>query len=302
MAESGILELSNEPPKRRRNMTGPAIVVGVDGSPGADHALRWALGLAERAGGSVKAAMSWEYPALAMLPAPLGMPLPPPEQMDAATAGALADALAPIRPESSVEIEEHVRRGGGAQVLLAAADGADLLVVGSRGRGRLASVLLGSVSRRVAAEAACPVIVVPQAASLEHTGPVVVGVDGSAASVEALRWAGKMTHGPIHAIHVFEYPFGPEYAIDEFEWADPQDLGRKLLEGVVAEALGDRPDVTRTAAQGDAREVLVEAAADASLLVVGARGAGGVEGALLGSVATGVASSARVPVAVVPTG
>jgi nucleotide-binding universal stress UspA family protein len=283
-------------------MTGPAIVVGVDGSPGAEHALQWALGLAEQAGGSVTAVMSWEYPALAVLPAPLGMPLPPPERMDEATSAALSDVLAPIRATTSVPIEESVGRGGGAQVLLAAADGADLLVVGSRGRGRLASVLLGSVSRRVAAEATCPVIVVPQDAALDRTGPVVVGVDGSANSIEALRWAGRMTSGPIEAVHVFEYPFGPEYAIDEFEWADPQDLGRKLLEAVVEEALGDRPDVTLTATQGDAREVLVEVAADASMLVVGARGAGGVEGALLGSVATGVAGAAQVPVVVVPNG
>lgn len=283
-------------------MTGPAIVVGVDGSPGAEHALRWALQLAERAGGSVKAVMSWEYPALAMLPAPLGMPLPPPERMDEATTAALADALEPVRSATSVPIEQAVGRGGGAQVLLAEAKGADLLVVGTRGRGRLASVLLGSVSRRVAAEAACPVIVVPEDAALDRRGPVVVGVDGSDASLAALRWAARMTDGPLHAVHVFEYPFGPEYAVEGFEWGDPEDLGRQLLQRSVAEAIGDRSDVTLTATRGDAREVLVELGRDASMVVVGARGASGVGGALLGSVTTGVATASPVPVVVVPAG
>ncbi|MGK2950064.1 MAG: universal stress protein [Acidimicrobiales bacterium] len=281
-------------------MTGPAIVVGVDGSPGAEHALRWALKLAGQAGGSVKAVMSWEYPALAMLPSPLGVPLPPPEHMDEATTAALTDVLEPIQADTSVPIAPSVGRGGGAQVLLAAAEGADLLVVGTRGRGRLASVLLGSVSRRVAAEATCPVIVVPEHAALDRTGSVVVGVDGSEASLAALRWAARMTDGPLHVVHVFEYPFGPEYALDDFEWANPEDLGRQLLERAVAEVLGDRADVTLTATQGDAREVLVDLGRDASMVVVGARGASGVEGALLGSVTTGVATASPVPVVVVP--
>lgn len=284
-------------------MAGPTFVVGIDGSPGAEHALRWAAHLAQGVGGSIEAVMSWEYPALALLPAPLGLPLPPPERMDEATSAALTTALAPVRAETDVTITERVARGGGAQVLLAAADAADadLLVVGSRGRGKLASVVLGSVSRRVAAEGRCPVVIVPASAPLDRPGKVVVGVDGSAASLEALRWAGRMARGPLEAVHVFEYPFGPEYAIDDLDWGNhPDVLGRKLLEAAVAETLDDATEVTLTAVDGDAREVLAEAATDASMLVVGARGVGGVAGALLGSVATAVASSARVPVVVVP--
>jgi len=283
-------------------MVGPRIVVGVDGSPGAEHALRWAVRMAERTGGSIRAVKAWEFPALSLLPAPLGMPVPPPERMTEATAGALAEEVAPVRASTDVAIDEVVRQGGGAVALLREADSADLVVVGTRGRGRLASVLLGSVSRRVAAAAPCAVAVVPEAADLDREGPVVVGVDGSLASLAALRWAGEATEGAIHAVHVDEYPFGPEYAIEGFEWGDPHALGQELLDRAVAETLGDRPGVTTAVADGDAREVLAEATADAALLVVGARGAGGIEGALLGSVTQALASAVTVPVVIVPGG
>lgn len=280
-------------------MPTPLIVAGADGSTGGEHALRWAVRRAEASGGSVRAVRAWEYPALTVFPSPLGITLPPAHQMDETTAESLAADVAPVRAGAEVPIEEVVRRGEAAPVLLQAGADADLLVVGTRGRGRVASVVLGSVSRKVAGSAPCPVAVVPATASLDLDGPVVVGVDGSAGSLAALRWAGRATDGPIRAVHVFEYPFGPEYAVGDFEWSDPIELGHRLVEQAVAETLGDRPDVTLTARRGDAREVLAEAGRDAAMVVVGARGATGLEG-FLGSVTTGVASSAPVPVVVVP--
>lgn len=281
-------------------MQRPVIVVGVDGSPGSAHALAWAVRAAERAGGSVRALMSWSYPPLVVLPHPIGATVPPAEGMDEATAQALASVVEPVAAAGGVEVAQVVGRGAPARALLAEAADADLLVVGTRGRGTVASVLLGSVSRAVAAAAPCPVAVVPEDAELDADGPVLVGVDGSRGSLAALRWAGSVTEGPIHAVHVFEYPFGPEYAVPGFEWDDPEEFGHKLLELAVADTLGDRPDVTTTTARGDARRALVDAGRGASMIVVGARGATGVEGAFLGSVTTAVATGASVPVVVVP--
>lgn len=275
------------------------IAVGVDGSPDAERALRWAVSWAERTGGSIRAVMAWDYPALAVMPPPLGMPIPPEEHMVDATRSALAKSVQPIRSTSGVEITEVVRRGPAAQALLDEAENASLLVVGTRGRGRLAAVLLGSVSRKVAAAAPCPVAVIPDVDGLTLDHPVVVGVDGSAGSLAALRWAGEAIDGPIEALHIFEYPFGPEYAVDGFEWDDPQELGEKLLERSVEEALGDRPGVTRSAVKGEPRQVLIEAGQRASMIVVGARGLTGLAG-VLGSITTAVASAAPVPVVVVP--
>ncbi|HLT15763.1 MAG TPA: universal stress protein [Acidimicrobiales bacterium] len=283
-------------------MSAPVIVVGVDGSAGAAHALRWAVRFAREREGAVRAVMGWDYPALAVLPAPLGMPVPPPHEMDKATRKALRELVAPIADGTDVEITEVVRRGDGAQVVLAEAreHEADLVVVGSRGAGRVQSVLFGSVSRKVAASAPVPVVVVPERADLDATGPVVVGVDGSQASLTALRWAAEVTEGPIRAVHVFEYPFGPEYALPGFTWEDPEDLGHKLVEHAVAESLGDRPDVETSAVPGDPREVLAEASREASLVVVGARGATGLEGLILGSVTVELAARVHAPLAIIP--
>lgn len=250
----------------------------------------------------MRAVMGWDYPALAVLPAPLGMPVPPPEEMDRATKKALRELVAPVAEATDVEVAQVVRRGSGAHAVLAEAreHEADLVVVGTRGAGRVRSVLFGSVSRSVAAHAICPVVVVPERADLEATGPVVVGVDGSEASLAALRWAGEVADGPIRAVHVFEYPFGPEYTLPGFTWEDPEDLGRKLLEQAVARTLGDRPDVETAAVPGDPREVLADASKEASLVVVGARGATGIEGLILGSVAVELATRTSSPLAIVP--
>jgi nucleotide-binding universal stress UspA family protein len=282
------------------SMPGSLIVVGVDGSPRSDLALRWAVRWAERTGAVVRAVMCWEYPILLTLPSPIGQPVPPPERMQDATEQALTTVLEPVRAATTVEVDGVARRGKASTVLLEEATSAVMVVVGTRGLGRARAALLGSVSRKVAAASPCPVAVVPEETDLEATGPVVVGVDGSAGSLGALRWAGAATDGPIHAVHVFEYPFGPEYAVGEFEFDDPDDLGVKLLEQSVAEALGDRPDVRTSTSRGDARDVLADPSLEGSLIVVGTRGHTGVEGVFLGSVATDLAARSTVPVVMVP--
>ena len=133
----------------------PRIVVGVDGSPASVDALRWAARQAELTGAAVEAVISWDYPSTT------GMEF---GSLDIDWAGnaraALVDTLHVALGDNATSITGTVTRGHPAEVLVAAAQGADLLVVGSRGHAALPGRLLGSVSERVAARAPCPVVVV----------------------------------------------------------------------------------------------------------------------------------------------
>ncbi|WP_043464427.1 universal stress protein [Kitasatospora sp. MBT66] len=141
------------------NSANPRIVVGVDGSPASEQALRWAVDYARLAGGTVHAVAAWEYPAFYGFG---GASVPAPEFNPEELAGRiLSEAVAQVagaRPE--VPVVESVLPGNAAQALLEASGAAVLLVVGSRGRGGFAGALLGSVSRHVTEHATCPVVVV----------------------------------------------------------------------------------------------------------------------------------------------
>ena len=136
---------------------GHRIVVGVDRSPSSEAALRWAVRHAERTGAKVEAVTVWWYPP--------GYGLAPVSDDEVADlegeAGkTLAEALAEVSGLApDVVVYPRVVEGQAAEVLLQAARGADLLVVGSRGRGGFAAAL-GSVSRYCVRHAPCPVVVV----------------------------------------------------------------------------------------------------------------------------------------------
>ncbi|MFF2079186.1 universal stress protein [Kitasatospora sp. NPDC058162] len=136
------------------------IVVGVDGSPASEQALRWAVDYAKAVGGTINAITAWEYPAFygwGGTAVPTGESLNP-EELAGQT---LAESVAKVVGEDpGVPISESVMPGNAAGTLLQAAKGAALLVVGSRGLGGFSGVLLGSVSRHLTEHAPCPVVVV----------------------------------------------------------------------------------------------------------------------------------------------
>lgn len=134
-----------------------AIVVGVDGSPGGLAALRFAVDEARLRGASVKAVFSWTLPTTGGIPGGLLPQL----RADLAEEGAKAldEALGQI-DATGLTIERVVEEGSAAHVLVEAARAAELLVVGSRGRGGFTGLLLGSTSRQCAHEASCPVVIV----------------------------------------------------------------------------------------------------------------------------------------------
>jgi nucleotide-binding universal stress UspA family protein len=141
--------------------TAPRIVAGVDGSPSSLSALRWAVRQAELTGATVDAVIAWRYP---VLPVPVG---PAPVAMidiadfEKAADETVTDAInAVVGPGSGVQVRARVKEGNAAQILLDAAAGADLLVVGSRGHGGFTEALLGSVSQHCVHHAPCAVVIV----------------------------------------------------------------------------------------------------------------------------------------------
>jgi nucleotide-binding universal stress UspA family protein len=138
------------------------IVVGVDGSDSSKTALRWAVRQAQLAGSAIEAVIAWHVPELT---GSYGYrPVSAAGRADLSeTAGqTLAAAIAAaVDPATSVPVAQCVVQGNPASVLLKAAAGADLLVVGSRGLGESGSALLGPVSQHCADYAVCPIIIVP---------------------------------------------------------------------------------------------------------------------------------------------
>ncbi|WP_030690454.1 universal stress protein [Streptomyces globisporus] len=133
------------------------VVVGIDGSPASYEALRWAVRHARLIGAAVDAVAAHELPGAAGWSAP-----PVDTDFDGAQAEqALADEVQTVLlGADDVRLREHVARGNPAEVLTEAAAGAELLVVGSRGRGGFTGLLLGSVSQQCALHAPCPVVIV----------------------------------------------------------------------------------------------------------------------------------------------
>ena len=136
------------------------VLVGVDGSRGSRKALAWAASEAADHGADLVVLKVWEHP----LPPPVGSgSLPPGDVPDAAEVAA-EELVAVIKEELGdnppVLAQPLVKHGRPAEVLIEHSGGVDLLVVGTRGHGGFAGLVLGSVSQHVAAYAQCPVTVV----------------------------------------------------------------------------------------------------------------------------------------------
>ena len=284
------------------------IVVGVDGSAHARQALRFALAEAALRGARVVVVGSWAIPPLAatgvgMIPA---FDLLRTELADSASE-VLSRELAEVADAAAgVEVEQHLAQGDAAGVLVEAAAGAELLVVGSRGRGGVTGTVLGSVSRACLDHAPCPVAVVHDAGPTERSR-IVVGVDGSPGARAALEWAyaeARLRDVGVYAVCAYDEPWGiaslgmsSAAAVAELRTALAADA-----EGALDAAQATAPEgvgVTGEAVQGAAGPALVSASDGSALLVVGSRGRGGFKSLLLGSVSQYCAAQARGVVVVV---
>ena len=132
------------------------IVVGIDGSPSSNAALGWAIRQAELTGSTLQALTTWEWPS------GFGWPMPFPSDYDPASDAQkmLDDVLEPLKKDHPhVTVSPVVVEGHPAPILVEASRGAELLVVGNRGHGGFAGMLLGSVSKYCASNAHCPTLI-----------------------------------------------------------------------------------------------------------------------------------------------
>jgi nucleotide-binding universal stress UspA family protein len=128
------------------------VVVGIDGSAHGDAALRWALAEAEaHDDGQVTAVFSWQLPFVGF-PGAFDR-----AELEQSAKDFLVERISAVAPTPKVPLTPLVAEGDPAEALVAAAVGADLLVVGTRGRSPFMGAVLGAVSLRCATAATCPV-------------------------------------------------------------------------------------------------------------------------------------------------
>ncbi|MEV1289580.1 universal stress protein [Micromonospora sp. NPDC049679] len=219
----------------------------------------------------------------------------------------LTDTAAQLRRSwPGLTVETRQVPGGGAATLVEESRHADLVVVGNRGRGGFAELLLGSVGAQVTSHAHCPVLVVrPPDRPVDHSGPVMVGVDGSPTSAAAL------THAADEAVRRSRL-----LVVAHVWWGETVREVRETHAGIEATAVADAAELVAAAVASvqarcpgilveesllrgpDPAHALVEASRGAGLMVVGSRGHGGFAGLLLGSVSQRLVQHAECPVLV----
>jgi nucleotide-binding universal stress UspA family protein len=285
------------------------LVVGVDGSDSSLDAVDWAVDEAARLGLPLRLvhASLWErYEG--------GRPSfrtdRPAEEVMAQHIAASCAERARLR-DPQVKVTGDVLPDDAVSALLHAAHEASALVTGSRGRGGIAGLLLGSVGLAVAARAVCPVIVVRGGERNREgsLGRVVVGLGDTPEGSAAVRFAFREAEArgcALHAVRAWRRPAHEH--LDHPLIADDsapahEEEASALLTDALRDAVRDHPrvEVHRQAAEGPAHKVLLGASFDADLVVVGARRRHDHQtGLQLGRVAHTLLHHAQCPVAVVP--
>lgn len=285
--------------------TAGAVVVGVDGSPSARDAVRWAAVEAHSLRRPLRLVHATLWP-LMTHPAPPAVPVHYQAVMVEAARGWLVEARELAEQAApGVPTSEHLLTGDPRPALLAESAAAREVVVGTRGLGGFTGALVGSVAAALTHHAQCPVVVVRGQG--DPAGPVVVGVDGSPAGDRALGFAfdaARRAGAPLLALHAWSDVgvgelWGPPPTL--LDWAAIEQEQQQWLAEQLAGWGKKYPEVSvRPVVQRDRpAHGLCEAGRQARLLVVGTRGRGGFTGLLLGSTSRSLVHHAPCPLAVV---
>ncbi|MFD5258913.1 universal stress protein [Streptomyces bobili] len=285
-----------------------ALVVGVDGSDSSLAAVEWAVDEAARHRLPLRLVYSslWErYEGVAPSG---GVERPSEEVLADDLLGSAAERARRRNPE--VKVSAEVVSEEAASALLREGHNASALVTGSRGRGELTGLLLGSVSLVVAARAHCPVIVVRgDKAGLAGTHErILLGAGESATSGEAVRFAFREAEARGCTLDVVRAWLCPAHDTEAHPLRagepahDHEERASAALDALLHDPMVDHPGVRvrRHTVEGPARKVLLDRSAAADLLIVGAQRRHGTFGLQLGRVAHTLLHHAQCPVAIVP--
>ncbi|NUT33414.1 MAG: universal stress protein [Hamadaea sp.] len=288
------------------------IVAGFDGSPGGAAAAEYAAYLAELRGAPLHLIATVDLPLAGFLPIGMHDRYAIDDDEILAEVDTRLSTTVKRLQENHPKLTDITARqltGGPAAVLVEESSRAAVTVVGSRGLGGFAGLLLGSVSAQLAAHGHGPVVVVrppvtaaetPQAVTPAPNGPVIVGVDSSPGAQFALRFAvdeARRRHTRILAVHAF--PVSRSATRDQV--AREEAAAASVLADAIDPWLRE-PGVEidrRTVASHNVEKTMIEQSALGGLTVVGSRGVGGFAGLLLGSVSRALVHHAHGPVAVI---
>ena len=284
-----------------------SIVVGVDGSPASEQAVLWAARQAHLEHRPI-ALVHAVSPTVATtwMGSPGFDPATLLEAVDESAKAQLRAVAATVHEhQPDLEVYRVQDHRDPRDALLGLTDRAAMVVVGSRGRGAMASLLLGSVSLAVSQHARCPVVVVRRQGR-EGDGGIVVGADGTARSDAAIGFAFRQASVrslPLTVVHAFwsEQDEGYPSQARRYDEADLEDM-RLLLSESIAGPESDYPEVKVSlhVERGVPDSVLLHACRTADLVVVGTHPTNAVYDLLAGEVSRSVLAHAHCPVAVVP--
>lgn len=204
--------------------------------------------------------------------------------------------------DRAVPIGRKLVYSAAVPALLKMSDAAEMIVMGSSGRGLLARGLLGSVSSTVVRHANCPVAVVRDEELPDpHNAPVLLGTDGSPASELATAIAfDEASRRGVDLVAFHAWSDAAVVDVFEINWPAVEDEAERSLAESLAGWQERYPDVTvhRRIAQDRAARHLIDQSRTAQLVVVGSHGRGGLSRMVLGSVSNAVLHSVRIPVIV----
>lgn len=288
-------------------MTKP-LVVGIDGSDPSLRAVDWAVAEATRHGMPLRLVHGSLWERYEAVRPDFGTGPSAGRLMAEHIVASAAERVAKIAPD--LEVSTALAPADPGAALLQEADTASAIVVGTRGRGAIAGMLLGSTSLEVAAYASCPVVVVRGEPPLApgESGRVTVGVGDAGESSAAIEFAfreAQVREADLLAVHAWHRPArelpGTEHLSGDGSDPRVHEAERALGAALVTTAQAyPKVTVQTRLPEGRAHSALLDAATSSSLLVIGARRPRGAVGMQLGPVNHAVLHHAACPVAVVP--